>query len=97
MECPLKVGGVGLNLTKADYVFIYDPWWNKSAENQAIDRTHRIGQTKSVFAYKVITRGTIEEKIIELQEQKSELIDSLITTDKKSKSLDRETNNFILK
>jgi SNF2 family DNA or RNA helicase len=58
----LKTGGIGLNLTAADYVFFFDPWWNRSAENQAIDRTHRIGQDKTVFSYKLITKGTIEEK-----------------------------------
>ncbi|MDF1874217.1 DEAD/DEAH box helicase, partial [Sulfurimonas sp. SAG-AH-194-I05] len=77
----LKVGGVGLNLTKADYVFIYDPWWNKASEEQAIDRAHRIGQTKSVFAYKMITKNTIEEKIVALQNQKSHLAQQLISSD----------------
>src|SRR5690606_15023972 len=66
----LKTGGVGLNLTAADYIFIFDPWWNKAAENQAVDRTHRIGQDKTVFSYKLITRGTIEEKILQLQQRK---------------------------
>jgi SNF2 family DNA or RNA helicase len=74
----LKVGGVGLNLTEADYVFIFDPWWNKSAENQAIDRSHRMGQKNKVFAYKMITRGTIEEKILELQTQKQDMTDMII-------------------
>ena len=77
----LKVGGVGLNLTKADYVFIFDPWWNKSAENQAIDRVHRIGQKNRVFAYKMITKGTIEEKILELQMQKQDMTDMVISGD----------------
>ncbi len=77
----LKTGGIGLNLTAADYIFIFDPWWNKAAENQAIDRTHRIGQNKTVFAYKLITRGTVEEKILRLQEHKSALSDSLISSD----------------
>ena len=77
----LKVGGVGLNLTKADYVFIFDPWWNKSAENQAIDRAHRIGQKNRVFAYKMITKGTIEEKILELQMQKQDMTDMVISGD----------------
>ena len=74
----LKVGGVGLNLTEADYVFIFDPWWNKSAENQAIDRCHRMGQKNKVFAYKMITKGTIEEKILELQEQKQDMTDMIL-------------------
>ncbi|NEW61168.1 DEAD/DEAH box helicase [Sulfurovum sp. bin170] len=77
----LKVGGVGLNLTEADYVFIFDPWWNKSAENQAIDRAHRIGQKNRVFAYKMITKGTIEEKILELQMQKQDMTDMVISGD----------------
>lgn len=78
----LKVGGVGLNLTKADYVFIFDPWWNQSAQNQAIDRAHRIGQKNTVFAYKMITKGTIEEKILELQMQKKDMTDMIIGGDK---------------
>lgn len=77
----LKAGGVGLNLTAADYVFIFDPWWNPAAEMQAIDRTHRIGQTKPVFAYKLICKDTVEEKIIELQKSKRFLAESVITTD----------------
>jgi SNF2 family DNA or RNA helicase len=77
----LKVGGVGLNLTQADYVFIFDPWWNKSAENQAIDRTHRMGQKNKVFAYKLIAKGTIEEKILELQMQKQDMTDMVISGD----------------
>ena len=59
----LKTGGVGLNLTAADTIFIYDPWWNVAAENQAIDRAHRIGQTQKVIAFKLIAQGTIEEKV----------------------------------
>lgn len=77
----LKVGGVGLNLTEADYVFIFDPWWNRSAENQAIDRTHRMGQKNKVFAYKMITKGTIEEKILELQSKKQDMADMIISGD----------------
>ena len=69
----LKAGGVGINLTAADYVFILDPWWNPSAENQAIDRAHRIGQTKNVFVYKFVTANTLEEKIIMLQNKKSDI------------------------
>lgn len=69
----LKAGGVGINLTSADYVFILDPWWNPSAENQAVDRAHRIGQTKNVFVYKFVTAGTLEEKILTLQTKKSNL------------------------
>lgn len=93
----LKTGGIGLNLTAADYIFIFDPWWNKAAENQAIDRTHRIGQDKTVFAYKLITRGTIEEKILLLQERKSELFDRLISSDGASiKSLNEADVDFVL-
>ena len=77
----LKTGGVGLNLTAADYVFIMDPWWNAAAEEQAINRTHRIGQVNPVFCYRLIARGTIEEKILELQRMKSELSSALITSD----------------
>ena len=77
----LKAGGFGLNLTEADYVFILDPWWNPASERQAIDRTHRIGQTKNVFTYKFITRGTVEEKILELQNSKKSLSDALIKTE----------------
>lgn len=77
----LKTGGVGLNLTAADYVFIYDPWWNLAAETQAVDRTHRIGQKNTVFTYKLVARNTIEEKIIQLQEQKGELFNNLIGAD----------------
>ena len=74
----LKAGNVGLNLTAADYVFLFDPWWNTAVEQQAIDRTHRIGQTKNVFAYKMICKGTIEEKIIQLQQRKKKLAEELI-------------------
>lgn len=75
----LKAGGVGLNLTEADYVFILDPWWNPAAEMQAESRAHRIGQQKQVFVYRFITSGTIEEKIRQLQERKSDLSGRLIT------------------
>ncbi|MEP1095782.1 MAG: DEAD/DEAH box helicase, partial [Cyclobacteriaceae bacterium] len=74
----LKAGGTGLNLTKADYVFLLDPWWNPAVEAQAIDRAHRIGQKQSVFAYKYITKDTIEEKILKLQEHKQKLASDLI-------------------
>ncbi len=74
----LKAGGVGLNLTSADYVFILDPWWNPAAENQAVSRAHRIGQDKHVFVYRFITTGTIEEKIEQLKEHKSALADQFI-------------------
>jgi superfamily II DNA or RNA helicase len=73
----LKAGGVGLNLVAADYVFLLDPWWNPASEAQAIDRAHRIGQTKSVIAYRLLTQGTIEEKVAKLQDEKRELANAL--------------------
>jgi superfamily II DNA or RNA helicase len=77
----LKAGNTGLTLTAADYVFLFDPWWNTAVEQQAIDRTHRIGQTKNVFAYKLICKDTIEEKIIQLQEKKKRLAEELVVED----------------
>ena len=77
----LKAGGVGLNLTAADYVFLLDPWWNPAVEAQAIDRTHRIGQSRHVFAYRLIARDTVEEKIAELQRSKRELADAILGGD----------------
>ena len=77
----LKAGGLGLNLTAAEYVFLLDPWWNPAVEAQAIDRTHRIGQTRAVFAYRLIARATVEEKVIELQQRKRALADAIITAD----------------
>jgi SNF2 family DNA or RNA helicase len=77
----LKAGGFGLNLTKADYVFMIDPWWNPAVERQAIDRAHRIGQTQHVFIYKFISKDTVEEKILALQEKKKLLADNIIETD----------------
>jgi len=77
----LKAGGVGLNLTAADYVYIVDPWWNPAVEQQAIDRTHRIGQTKNIFAYRMICKDTIEDKILQLQEKKRILAKELIADD----------------
>lgn len=77
----LKAGGTGLNLTRADYVYLVDPWWNPAVENQAIDRCYRIGQEKNVVAIRLICPGTIEEKIIQLQETKKELVHDLIKTD----------------
>ncbi|MFA6057087.1 MAG: DEAD/DEAH box helicase [Taibaiella sp.] len=77
----LKSGNAGLNLTAADYVFLVDPWWNTAVQQQAIDRTHRIGQTKSVFAYKMICKDTIEERIIELQQKKKTLSEELISAE----------------
>ncbi len=75
----LKAGGFGLTLTEADYVFLMDPWWNPAAENQAIDRAHRIGQTKHVMVYRYVAEGTVEEKVLGLQERKAELFADLMT------------------
>lgn len=77
----IKAGGVGLNLTEADYVFVLDPWWNPAVEQQAIDRAHRIGQQRPVFIYKFISKETVEEKILTLQERKTKLAGSFITTE----------------
>jgi superfamily II DNA or RNA helicase len=93
----IKAGGVGLNLTQADYVFILDPWWNPAVEQQAIDRTHRIGQDKKVFIYKFIAKDTVEEKILALQNRKKSLASSLITTEESFfKSLSKEDIRDIL-
>ncbi|MBC7570419.1 MAG: DEAD/DEAH box helicase family protein [Spirosoma sp.] len=92
-----KTGGTGLNLTAADMVFIFDPWWNKAAENQAIDRSHRIGQQRKVMAYKLITQGTIEEKIMELQEKKAALFEAVISADASAlKSFTESDISFML-
>ncbi len=92
----LKAGGVGLNLTVADYVYIVDPWWNPAAEQQAIDRAHRIGQTRKVFAYKMICKDSVEEKILRLQEKKQMLADDLIQEDSGFvKKLSRDDIEFL--
>ena len=75
----LKAGGVGLNLTRADTVIHYDPWWNPAAETQATDRAHRIGQDKPVFVYKLVASGTVEERVIELQDKKRALTDAALS------------------
>ncbi len=77
----LKAGGVGLNLTAADTVIHYDPWWNPAVENQATDRAHRLGQKKAVFVYKLVVAGSIEEKILGLQEKKAELAAGILSED----------------
>ncbi|WP_428937583.1 SNF2-related protein [Fontivita pretiosa] len=77
----LKAGGLGLNLTAAEYVFLLDPWWNPAIESQAIDRAHRIGQTRHVFAYRLIARDTVEQKVLELQQRKKDLADMIINAD----------------
>lgn len=93
----LKAGGIGLNLTAADYVYIVDPWWNPAVEQQAIDRAHRIGQTRSVFAYRLICKDTIEEKMLLLQERKKALAASLVSDDSAMlKSLSRDDVAFLL-
>lgn len=92
----LKAGGVGLNLTAADYVYIVDPWWNPAVEQQAIDRTHRIGQTKNIFAYRMICKDTIEDKILQLQERKRVLARDLIADDEGFvKNLTREDVEYL--
>ena len=77
----LKAGGLGLNLTAAEYVFLLDPWWNPAVEAQAIDRAHRIGQTRLVFAYRLIARDTVEERVLEPQRQKRGLADMILNAD----------------
>lgn len=84
----LKAGGVGLNLTAADYVFLLDPWWNPASEMQALSRAHRIGQNKSVFVYRYISTGTLEEKIVRLQERKSKLAESFVHSNNPLKDID---------
>lgn len=93
----LKTGGVGLNLTAADNVYIFEPWWNKAAEEQGVNRLHRIGQKSTVMCYSMITRGSIEEKIVQLQQKKSMLVDELISSDSAAgKTLSEEDIDFIL-
>ena len=74
----LKAGGVGLNLTEADYCFLLDPWWNPATESQAVDRIHRIGQSRTVMVYRLIAKDTIEEKVMELKERKAALFASVM-------------------
>lgn len=92
----LRAGGTGLNLTDASYVILFDPWWNPAVEAQAIDRTHRIGQTQSVFAYRMATRGTIEEKIWELQQRKAKMLSDVLSEQSFAGSLTRDDLTFIL-
>ena len=86
----LKAGGTGINLTSADYVIHYDPWWNPAVESQATDRTHRIGQTRQVFSYKLICQNTVEEKILKLQEMKRGVAEAVIPGQDTWKSLTKE-------
>ena len=102
-DCPiflisLKAGGLGLNLTAAEYVYLLDPWWNPAVEAQAIDRSHRIGQTQHVFAYRMICRDTVEQKIVDLQQQKRDLADAILNADNRSiiKTLSRDDLEFLL-
>ena len=92
----LKAGGTGLNLTAADTVIHYDPWWNPAAENQATDRAHRIGQDKPVFVHKLITEGSIEERIVQLQAQKAKLVEALLSEKTTRLQLDQETLGNLL-
>jgi len=93
----LKAGGLGLNLTAADYVFLLDPWWNPAVEQQAIDRTHRIGQTRRVYACRLIAKDTVEEKVVALQQNKRQLADAIITADNSLiRSLGREELEMLL-
>lgn len=101
-ECPaflisLKAGGTGLNLTAADYVFILDPWWNPAVEAQAIGRAHRMGQTNKVIAYRMIAKGSVEEKILDLQKTKKELAESIVSEDQDfMKKLTKEDLEMLL-
>jgi superfamily II DNA or RNA helicase len=93
----LKAGGLGLNLTAAEYVFLLDPWWNPAVEAQAVDRAHRIGQTRKVFAYRLICRDTVEEKILELQSRKRRMAEAIISADRSVLSgLTREDLELLL-
>ena len=92
----LKAGGTGLNLTGADVVIHYDPWWNTAAQNQATDRAYRIGQTQSVQVYKLITADSIEERILHLQEEKAQLSDAVLEGDEAVGALDEKTMRELL-
>jgi superfamily II DNA or RNA helicase len=101
-ECPiflisLKAGGLGLNLTAAEYVYLLDPWWNPAVETQAIDRSHRIGQTHTVFAYRLIARDTVEQKILDLQQKKRDLADAILNADNRLiQALTKDDLEFLL-
>ena len=93
----LKAGGTGLNLTGADFIIHLDPWWNIAAENQASDRAHRIGQTRPVTVMKLVAKGTIEEKVVELQNKKKDLMDNFIGNGEKGASfLSNDDIKFLL-
>jgi SNF2 family DNA or RNA helicase len=92
----LKAGGTGLNLTAAQYVVLFDPWWNPAVEAQAIDRTHRIGQTRTVIAFRMLAEGTIEEKIWELQQRKEALVSEVLGEDGFAKTLTQGDLDYLL-
>jgi SNF2 family DNA or RNA helicase len=91
----LRAAGTGLNLTSASYVVIYDPWWNPAVEAQAIDRTHRIGQTSTVNAYKMISPGTVEEKIWDLQQQKAKTVADVLGDETFAKNLTQNDLEYL--
>ena len=91
----LKAGGLGINLTAADNVIIYDPWWNPATENQAVDRIHRIGQDKKVFVYRLLLKNSVEEKILQLQDKKRKMFNMLIESDSAVKDLTFEDIKYI--
>ena len=92
----LKAGGQGLNLTAADYIYILDPWWNPAVEAQAIDRTHRIGQKQTVFAYRLLIKNTIEEKIRTLQKHKGNIANDILGEENFAKALTIADFQFLL-
>ena len=92
----LKAGGTGLNLTAASYVVLFDPWWNPAVEAQAIDRSHRIGQDRTVIAYRLVAAGTIEEKIWELQQRKAALARDILGEDGFARTLTRADLDYLL-
>jgi len=92
----LKAGGTGLNLTAASYVVLFDPWWNPAVEAQAIDRTHRIGQDRTVIAYRMLTEGTIEERIWELQQKKAALVKDVLGEEGFARTLSRADLEYLL-
>jgi SNF2 family DNA or RNA helicase len=91
----LRAAGTGLNLTTASYVVLYDPWWNPAVEAQAIDRSHRIGQTRTVNAYRLIAPGTVEEKIWELQERKAQTISDVLGEEGFARSLSKDDLDYL--
>ena len=91
----LRAAGTGLNLTNASYVILYDPWWNPAVEAQAIDRSHRIGQTRTVNAYRLIALGTVEEKIWDLQQRKSQTIQDVLGEEGFARSLSKDDLDYL--